>query len=133
MISKVLNFFKKPANSLYGRDLEVWEYLGFTTMSYPNRGLECYVHCFMAKGNDNLRDFHLEGKHAKEFHQHSWMTNIHLWKSLQIHYSSVVCSWPSRYLRVRMENEGFQWDGTNRTWKALTVKTDNVITSKFGK
>lgn len=127
----VKRFKKKDQISLHGRDLSIWNYLGFTNI--PKGSISCRIHFFVLRDNDKMRDFHLETPFLKEFRDHPWISNVHLWKANQIPHRFIVSTWPSNYMLSKSQSDGYDWDNDKKEWIVTRNTEGNVVSLDFKK
>lgn len=128
------HFKKKEANiSLYGRDLNIWNYLGFSTLKYTNSEIACDIHFFVLKGNDKIRDYYLDTRYPSNFKDHNWMTNAHLWKANEIGLKYAIATWPSAYMKSISKKDGYDWNYDKKEWIPSSITEGNIVSVDFKK
>ena len=144
---------------LHGFDLNIWEYLGSSKISYIDTNnvitSSCLVFFFCKKTDHNIRDFNVQYTHS--FKYHTWIyESASLWKSNQKEIYQCINYEPSSFLKEYMLNKYKSiWSKENNWWtsgdvvkyesakkeqienkkKELTtsMENNNVVTVKFDK
>lgn len=142
--------FAKPKNQMFGVDLDKYNYIGCTSISYGNQvtGVsEVMCHFFISKKDQSDRVCKYIGpKYSLKIIEqyHNWYLNVvPLWQASQTSWFSIIRTHPSKYTEELMKEDGYIWDMEKKWWavsgtapvKKLpeTKVEDNVITVAFKK
>lgn len=133
-----------PKDYFYKHDLNVWQYLGCSEISFVNemdmKTHGCYVFFFEHK-ESGKRSFYAQFNDSYEkikFNRshHFFTKHAPIWKAGETDLFHHIHE-PSIYLRQYMESRyNWVWDANDGWWKSKPKKThtaDNVITVEFSK
>ena len=147
MFGFILNMFRtknvSERNSLHGVDLDEWNLVGHTKISYniaDGISLDATVFGFCAKDDPNDRSFKIiSHEKNKLFDDHGWIVeHASLWEIGELPIWEIARSRPSRWLCDQMlEEKGLTWDEVSSWWISLdqtisSNRSEDRVGSKSG-
>ena len=114
---------QSPTRSLYGYDLEKWNYLGMTELTIGlGEQTIGYVFFFSDKKDPYVRDYHFPNS---LFRDHQWLHGMaDPWKAGEYEYYTPINKSPSKYLKNYMKKEySVEWCNVKNWWVPI-VKED---------
>ena len=111
---------KDKRNMFFEHDLNEWNYLGRTSISYTRDGMidsSTDIFFFCAKDDTNVRSYHVVKE--KMFETHDWITRLaEPWRVGFKDLYSVIFDEPSPFLEEYMlRNHKHKWDNESNCWK----------------
>lgn len=112
---------------LHGHDLNKWNYMGHSTISYNVDGIryDSNIFFFIDKKNDYIRSYILKnGSSHIDFKHHNWIASeADTWQACERSWYYPVITEPSSYMiRRMMQEHNYVWDKKKKWW------VDNVNT-----
>lgn len=130
----MFGFFKKKkiqnksSNSLHGFDLDIWNYLGYTTIRFVGDNdvvtSKATVFFFCKKDDYNKRSYYLQKTGYSSFDNHVWLYEvIPLWMCGEKSLYTIVRNEPSIFLKQYMlEHHDNEWCDETKWW----ISTENA-------
>ena len=142
-IEDIDNWYEEDNSKLlFGYDLDIWNYLGQTVISYLSSGKAistANIAFFVKKDDENCRSFIILGndKTIEEYEYHGWISGMAKpWEFGEHELFQVVQSIPSKYLTEYMKDKySVYWDNKEKWWvkQQQYSDTDNIVDFTFKK
>ena len=111
------------APRLYGFNLDEWNYIGYTEISYTDSyntlTHSAQVFFFISKDNEDQRRYVIKCRAMKkDFQNHAWIIrNADLWAAGETEWYQPISDSPSKYTRDRiLEEYNSVWSSEKRWW-----------------